>query len=341
MVFVKTNDVYTALIERLRYPNPKSEYLLRILKKLVTPEDIKLILELPAEPIELARKLGLDEKVVNGKLNQLLAKGVVVPTSKGPQLARELSQLHDVSLASSEQFVDSEYLDLWKQFYEAEWRESLAEIFGSFEKQALRVLPARKALERSPGVSSSDILPEEDIRELIKKGESIALVPCSCRRSMKACTSPVDVCLQFNKWAEFQVNRGAGRRVSVEEAIAAADQSEEAGLVHTQSTLSPGLAIICNCCCDCCIILDPLHTNGKWSNMLIKSRYEANVDDNLCTGCQDCVERCCFDAIEMNKVQGTKKLKAFVDPEKCFGCGVCVVGCSADAIAMKQVRPWQ
>ncbi|MFC1993656.1 ATP-binding protein [Chloroflexota bacterium] len=335
------NDAYAALIEKLHYPNQKSEYLLRILKKLVTPEEIKLIFELPAEPIELARKLGLDEKAVNDKLNHLLAKGVVVPTSKGPQLARELSQLHDVSLASSGQFADSEYLDLWKQFYEAEWRESLADIFGSFKQPALRIIPAWKALESSPGISSSDILPEENIRELIKQGESIALVPCSCRRSMKTCDKPLEVCLQFNKWAEFQVNRGAGKRVSEEEAIAASDLSEEAGLVHTQSILSPGLAIICNCCDDCCIILDPLHTNGKWSNMLVKSRYEAIIDDDLCTGCQDCVDRCCFDAIEMKKVAGTKKLKAFVDPEKCFGCGVCVVGCSADAIAMKQVRPWQ
>ena len=50
------------------------------------------------------------------------------------------------------------------------------------------------------------------------------------------------------------------------------------------------------------------------------------MDQDSCTGCQDCVERCFFNAIEMKKFPSAKKLKASVDREKCFGCGVLRVG---------------
>jgi heterodisulfide reductase subunit A-like polyferredoxin len=81
----------------------------------------------------------------------------------------------------------------------------------------------------------------------------------------------------------------------------------------------------------------PLET--RWA----KSRYIATVDEDTCTGCQKCVDRCHFDAIDMVKPEGdgkSKKLKAKVDPEACFGCGACVPGCDkVNALSMKCVRP--
>jgi ferredoxin len=51
------------------------------------------------------------------------------------------------------------------------------------------------------------------------------------------------------------------------------------------------------------------------------------------------VERCAFDAIEMEKPAGSKKLKAKISSENCFGCGACVTGCDTSAITLKVVRP--
>ena len=70
-----------------------------------------------------------------------------------------------------------------------------------------------------------------------------------------------------------------------------------------------------------------------------KSRYEAYVNLEDCNGCQVCVDRCLFDAIDMERPEGSKKYKPVIDPEKCFGCGVCVVGCEQEALKMKVVRP--
>jgi NAD-dependent dihydropyrimidine dehydrogenase PreA subunit len=77
-----------------------------------------------------------------------------------------------------------------------------------------------------------------------------------------------------------------------------------------------------------------------------KSRFQAIVDQDKCIGCQDCVERCQFDAIEMVKPEASKagkkskKMKAQIIPDNCWGCGVCVVTCDkTNALAMKEVRP--
>ena len=98
--------------------------------------------------------------------------------------------------------------------------------------------------------------------------------------------------------------------------------------------------VMCNCCRDCCFLwvaMDEhgVHTGKRW----VKSRFEARVDWDLCNGCQDCMERCPFDAIEMVKPEGSNKYKAIVDPEKCWGCGVCVLTCAPNALSMALVRP--
>lgn len=62
-------------------------------------------------------------------------------------------------------------------------------------------------------------------------------------------------------------------------------------------------------------------------------------DPDECNGCQTCVEMCPYEAIEMTKVPGFKKLKASVDAEKCFGCGVCVPNCPEAVFELKAVRP--
>jgi len=101
-----------------------------------------------------------------------------------------------------------------------------------------------------------------------------------------------------------------------------------------------GVHTSCNCCRDCCMIYVPMDMVGvSIGKVWGKSRYQAEVDQDDCTGCQDCVERCLFDAIDMVKPEGSKKLKAVIDPEKCWGCGVCVVGCEPKALSLTLVRP--
>ena len=264
-----SNDVYTELVARLNYTG--SERLLRILHKLVTPEEGKLLLQLPSEPSALAQRLGLEEEAVQQKLHELMERGLVIPTSKGFCFARDMTQLHDATLSSTGKWIDTDILDMWRDFQDTEWIERTASGFGDSYIQFIKVLPAWRAIERSPHFSTDELLPEENIRELIRGADPIAVIPCSCRRSMRECDAPLDVCLQFNKGAEYAINRKAGQRISSEEAIAIADRAADKGLIHTWPMVTRGrLNEICNCCRDCCALFA---IGFELGNLVIWSRY--------------------------------------------------------------------
>jgi Pyruvate/2-oxoacid:ferredoxin oxidoreductase delta subunit len=329
---MKIDNIYIEMAKKLNQPN--SKILPKVLEKLVSPPDAKLLLMLPAEPAELAKRTGLDADTVKQKLQEFLERGLVFPTSKGPQLARDYTQLHDATLSSVDKWIDNELLDLWKEFHEVEWIPGTAAGPGESFVNRIKVLPALKSIEKSPNISSKEFLPQEDVRALIKAADTIAIVPCSCRRSMRRCDSPLNVCLQFNKSAKYHLDRGTGRKLTPAEAISIAMEAEEAGLVHTWPIrASQQLNEICNCCRECCVIFDGGLRYNNVDQILEKSRFRAVVDDDLCSGCEECVEQCFFGAIEMLSIT-SKESKAVIDQDKCFGCGLCVVSCDFDALTM-------
>ena len=329
-------DIYTELVKKINYPDPKSERLLRIFRKLATVDEAHVLLELPSEPPDMARKLGISEDKIRQMIRELTQKGLIITTGKGPRMVRDVTQFHDANLASSEEWVDTELLDLWKGFYEVEWFPQMGSIPADAYVQVIRVVPAWTAIERSPDISLDELRKEENLKELVKSARVIALIPCTCRRSMRRCDAPLHNCIVFNRGAEYAIGRGAGRRISAGEAMAIFAESEKLGLVHTWPFYaSPHLNEVCNCCIDCCGIFDAGLKYGTIDRILEKAHVRADVAQENCDGCQDCVERCFFGAIEMRKSPPSKKLKAVVKAEKCFGCGICVLGCEAGAIGMK------
>lgn len=281
----------------------------------------------------------------------LFFKGVVFP--KGDFLhretyrfARSIGHLHDTVLATEALDVvkDRFFFELWYDFVMNEMYPFFAKGMKQRNKTVDRIIPAYKAIKDLDG-----ILPHENFPEMLKAQERIAVVPCSCRLCTasvgKACTVHDEVehwaCILFGRSADYAIARGSGKELSVQEALKLNDIVEESGLLHkwenTSAMLGPKLS--CQCCRDCCMIYVPTDQAGldiglNWE----KSRYEAYVKLDGCNGCQICVDRCLFDAIEMKRFEGSKKLKAIVSPDKCFGCGVCVVGCKPGALKMKVVR---
>ncbi|MBU1291822.1 4Fe-4S dicluster domain-containing protein [bacterium] len=54
----------------------------------------------------------------------------------------------------------------------------------------------------------------------------------------------------------------------------------------------------------------------------------ANVDEEVCVGCGNCVNICAYDAVELDLI--TKKAK--VNPVICEGCGTCSAACPSGAM---------
>jgi len=349
-----SNDSYQILMDNLKYPD--SNRLRAILEYVLTPEQAQMAAALPGTPAEVAQKTGFDLEKVDKELDALFYAGVIFP--KGDfndrqyyRFARSVGQFHDASQAPKgiDVVKDREFYRLWHDFVMNEWYPDRGRLFAGSAQAFNRIIPAYRAIKDIP-----DILPGEDIREVFKAQRRIAVVPCSCRYRTTAvdehCAHTAEEeqwhCFQFNRGADYALAREAGKELSIDEALALLDKVEEDGLLHTWQNNSEltGMTVSCQCCRDCCMNAVPMDIiKEPLDKLWAKSRFIALVDQEACIGCQTCVDRCPFDAIEMVKPEDaakSKKLKARVDPEACFGCGVCVVGCDkTQALSMKLVRP--
>lgn len=330
------NEVYVKLAKTTVPPADHSELFLQILAEAMTPEEAAMILELPAPNGELAAKFNMDEAAVEKKIHNFMERGLIHPSPEGPIFYHAIGLLRDEVLSSAPQHLSAKHHRLWKEYYEKEFRHEVASWCATTQPHMLRIVPARKAVPEDV-----ELLPWEDTHEIIKASKSSTVRDCCCRVGINACDLPRHVCVQFNGRADYAVLRGAAKEISVEEVLAAADEAEEAGLVPMAANVAnlEQQDYICYCCGCCCVIIDPLKRADQLEEGLAKSRFEATVNDETCTGCQLCKKRCQFDAITMEPIPGSKRQKAVVDPEKCWGCGACVLKCKPEAMTLKVVRP--
>lgn len=72
----------------------------------------------------------------------------------------------------------------------------------------------------------------------------------------------------------------------------------------------------------------------RLSNATEPTMHEALIDGELCDGCQDCMELCRYDAIDLVRIPPSKRMKAKVDPDRCCGCFLCAPSCPQHGIDM-------
>jgi len=335
-------DVYAALAERMK---SDSKYIQQALMKLATPEEGEMLLALPASVKEFAEKFNMSEEEAEKKLNDLKWKGVAMFLKKKGQYAfiRNAGQFHDTALQAAWNHLDEpirgEILEIF-EWHRQETIEKLAKIEPK-PKEApppgphFRVIPIREAVK-----DDIEMLHYEDIVTTLKNATDFCVVNCPCsmyRVEQGLCDKPLEICMQFTPGAViYAEEEKVGRRITLEEALEIQRRAGEAGLVPTVFG-GDKLGLVCNCCGDCCSNISVQVQSGY--PLVEKSRYQSFVDQELCNGCQICVERCYFKAIDMVKVPGTRILKASIDAEKCHGCGACVVKCPTEALTLKVVRP--
>ena len=333
-------EVYVKLAGKVNFP--QSRFIRQVFQKLVTPEEGEILLALPASTAELAGKSGMDESAVARKLDELVRKGVCMPLVKdGVErhfCVNNVIQVHDATIHATlnKKYapVRDEIVPIWRKFRETEWLEIVRMRDNYTGAQLGRVVPMRGS------VDTSLLLPYEDVGVIMEESPAIGVVDCPCRWldvQEGKCDKPTFVCFSLTPNAvKYIVDREIGRQISVDEAYEVLEQCAEAGLVAMPGG-APRVRNLCNCCMDCCITFRPVMRYGYRGPL--PSRFRAEIDVDLCNGCQVCIERCPFGAIEMVKVASSKKLKASVDAEKCMGCGACVIKCSPGASTLKLVRP--
>ncbi len=343
-----SDAVYSKIAETFGHPG--SAKLITYLKILFTPEEGEFLLQLttPTTCKQLAQRLKADEKSLEAKL-------------EGLRRRRLLFRKHDEYLfhlarhgffarigAAKDEDIPEGFWKAWNDFMPEVEQEMITRSIKVAKKEPptgimTRIVPAWLAIHSNPNIKPEDILPEEDIHAQLRmkgKQEVIAVYECACRKRVHGCDKPIYNCFEFGKYAEFNLNQSSVLKViSAEEAIAISDEAERSGLLKSGGLRKENGGVLCHCCECCCNVMGATIRTGTAHELRSPSRWRARVDEASCAGCQECVDRCFFEAIEMRKVPGSKKMKAFVNTEKCMGCGLCVIGCKQKALIFDLVKP--
>ncbi len=300
------------------------------LKKLFTEEEAEIYLNL-TENLETAQQIAeramQDPQAVATVLKRMTEKGLLFPKLKGEEYCYIAAPFAHGILEHQVVRIDKE---LAQQYEDYIWAEKLPDepVDGEPEEFAL---PLRSIPVQTPINLSRPVASYEDVKSIIKKQDRIALTKCFCAIQQQIlgsdCKRPLEVCMLLGFYAEYYIELGWGRSISQEEALEVLDLAEEAGLVHQiPDSQDPGA--ICNCCPDCCgeLRMVKLFPNPV---ALKTTGYFSEVDTQLCSGCELCVDRCPMGAISI-----TSGAVASIDLDRCIGCGLCINTCPDGALML-------
>jgi len=177
------------------------------------------------------------------------------------------------------------------------------------------------------------ILPYDEVMKLIDITEYIAAGTCVCRHQGdlldRPCDKPKDnKCMILGPSAQFASSHGFVRLISREEARRSIDEAEAAGLVHLYANSRDRFIDLLCACCGChCFILRGVSRTPSPSQAVIAD-WVVIIDEEACTGCGACEDRCWMDALHM---EGDLAVR---DANRCIGCGVCIYVCPSNAMSL-------
>jgi ferredoxin len=196
-------------------------------------------------------------------------------------------------------------------------------------------------VERAKIEHFGQVLPIEEIRDLVLKAATVVRMPCACRwvstkKEQRCCYG---ISFGPEPWyngidmSYFGTTLDEGlETLSRGAAVQQMEEMEEHGAIHTIWTMmTPFIGAVCNCSLDGCLAMRTL--NGINVETIARAEYVALVDENRCSGCGLCAERCRFDAITARQDNGRDI--AVINPLKCFGCGLCRKACAPDALSLQ------
>jgi electron transport complex protein RnfB len=319
-----------AALDRLAngFPRTESGVELKLLRKMVSPEEAALAAVMTAtpEPVAwIAERAGVDVREAGQMLKGLARREFVwvssTPGSRGFRLAPFVVGSYEAHML---QGADAEFARLTEEYFAG---EGGAMLMGP-QPALHRAVPARAA------VKSEWVLPYDDVRALLLEAKSFVIGDCVCRVQQdllgrRRCDFPVRACLWYSR-----SEAGEEGTSTQAEALEFLDRIEKIGLVHTVSNVQEGIGYVCNCCGCCCGLLRGINEWGI-DHSVAQANYFAEIDMESCTACAVCLDRCQVGAISEND-----GLYA-VDRGRCIGCGLCVTGCGSNAVALRPKPPEQ
>ena len=328
-------DSYQKLAERLdKIPNgfPKTEsgVELKLLAKLFTPEEATLASSLSLELLsvkDIASMNGLGEPDVKSMLIGMVKKGLIdMRRKEGEGLVFCLIPFVVGFYERQNAKIDKEFAELFEAYYKESFHKTML-----VNPSVHRVIPVEKTIP-----VSTDVMPYEKASTYLDDARSWGVLNCICRVQQKligkGCDHTVENCLVFSSRPDAFDRTDDIRAISKEEALEILAEADREGLVHAPSNTQTEVNYICNCCTCSCGVLRGMVEYGN-TDIIARSDFYAVVDQELCTACEDCLERCQFNALKMADDTCT------VDTALCVGCGLCVTACPTEALSLEQKSP--
>jgi len=312
------------------FPASASGIEIRILKRLFTPEEAEIALELstipePAATIQKRLKSRWDLADLAAKLDQMAAKGIVLSHRIDGQVCYG-KLMYVIGM------YERQVTTLTAEF-EREHRQYVDEAFGAAmhtgKTTQMRIVPVNKQIAVERGVTTHD-----QIRAHVEASPGpFGVIPCICRHGTdllgEKCrqTELRDNCLMIGPAATWAIASGTGHEVTREEFLDLLDRADKDGLVlEAENTRSP--MFVCCCCGCCCGVLRSAKKLPAPANYFTSNFY-ATVDAEACSACGECEMRCQMEAV--SRPDG----KAVVERSRCIGCALCVSTCPSGAMRLE------
>ena len=322
-------DCYKRLAERLDalphgYPATDDGVELEILAYLFTPEEAACAAELrlTAEtPDDLAARTGGDAKQLRKLLKGMARRGLIAIDKTDHGLGFALMPFVVGFYERQFNDLDAELASMLERYNDQAFSDVV-----DVEPQFHRVLPIGETIP-----ADVEIQPYESAAAIVNQAKAWGVIDCICRKQRaligQACEHPLEVCMLYSAVPNAFDNVPGVRVQTREEALGTLKFASEAGLVHTINNHQGQEGYICNCCTCSCGIMRGMAQRGQ-ANVVARSAFISQVDEDLCAGCEDCVPYCQFDALALDGDV------IAVDRGRCVGCGQCVIHCPQEALTM-------
>ncbi len=305
------------------YPPVPAGIEIKILEKLFTSEEAELASQMAKDletPTQLAARLGSDVRAIYPLIKSMSQKGLIKVGRVEGKLAFSLLPFVVGIYEMQAGRIDRELALLFEEYFKTGFGKLL-----DVDPPVHRVIPIQKGIHQD-----IEILPYENIRNVIENASSWGVVDCICRTQKaligEPCEHPVDVCMILSEYPDAFSLSHTIRPLTKEGAYQTLQRAAQAGLVHSVSNTQEGLQYICNCCTCSCGILRGMVDFG-YANVIARSSFVCQVDTAACTACGICVQYCPFTALELNDTISINK-------QRCTGCGVCTQYCPQDALSL-------
>lgn len=225
-----------------------------------------------------------------------------------------------------------EFIDDYTAHFEENIRKAAARLDAVKDKPLIYRLIRRIAIRRQKAKHWGQVVPIEDVEQIVNLVDSIVRLPCVCR--FLTTGREARYCFGFGFGAGIQAKypdySHSLEVLEKEEAKKILRSFDKQGMMHSIWTYkTPYIGSICNCDQDC--VAYRVQVTANLMQTMFRAEYVALVDWELCNGCKKCLLNCQFGAI---RYSNTMK-RATIEMKQCYGCGVCRAVCNQEAITLK------